>query len=87
MWKVLITPACWIQNYDYSKAWDIKLKKLMEENKFTGLDLYTARLGNQSIWIANHPYASFTSSYLNVRPKRSTILYAWDKLEKDYYEL
>ena len=47
----------------------------------------TARIGDQVVWIANHPFASFTpyDPKIEVRPKRITILRAGDLLEKDPY--
>lgn len=79
--KVLFTPACWVQNYPYSKDWDEKLKRLLEERRFVNVTYYTAEISGHVVWIANHPYASF-SLYREplVRPSRRTILKAMEKL-------
>jgi len=82
--KVIFNPACWIQNHVYSKAWDMKLNELMETYTFKNNNGYHATLGNYEIWISNHPYASFLHN--NVRPKRKTILRAYNKLQMDMYK-
>lgn len=87
---ILINPKYWMMNDPYSKLWDIKLNYLMENNKFKSIDHYTAFLGNNCIWISNHPYASFelyNRLYkLEVRPSRITILRAHRKLVNDYID-
>lgn len=84
--RVLFTPSCWIQNERFSSVWDEHLNCLAQSESFSQIDGYTARLGNEILWIANHPYASFTSrrlSGLRMRPKRITILRLMDRLERD----
>lgn len=84
--KVLITPSCWIRNYQTSKNWDKKFLKLLEENKWGSPDQYTACLGDIVIWIANYPYASFnpcSTAGLRVLPSRKTAMYARERLEQD----
>lgn len=83
--RVLVTPSCWLQNYPYSTAWDAELRRLMNTNCFVCEDRYTALLDGRRIWISNHPYASFTPYWeiARVRPSRSTILEAFDKLQRD----
>ncbi len=83
--RVLFTPSCWFQNYEYSEVWDKQLNELMKKEKFKYVFGYSAILGYYTIWIGNHPYASFTMKVgpYEVRPKRSTILNAMDKLQKD----
>jgi hypothetical protein len=76
--RVLFTPSCWIQNESYNAVWDFKLNALMKSHRFTNWDGYTARIGEIEVWVANHPYASF--SYGGSRPSRATILKAHDKL-------
>lgn len=85
MMRVILTPSCWSQNYTYSEAWDKKLNALMDEHDFTEITEHTAQIGEVCVWVANHPYASFTpyGNMPSVRPKRTTILRAWDKLVSD----
>jgi hypothetical protein len=79
--RVLFTPSCWMQNEPYSEQWDIKLNKLMECYSFTDVTKHTAKLGNFNLWIENYPYASFVPyPFINVRPRRITVLKAHDKL-------
>jgi len=78
--KVLTTPSCWIQNASYSKVWDEKLIELLKIGTFEKLSECSAVIGGIEVWIANHPYASFTPTELDVRPSRRTILKAHEKL-------
>lgn len=87
--RVLLTPGCWIQVKRYSPEWDKRLLELLETERFHSINKWTVKLGDQEIWIENHPYASFAPYFYSlysgidaeVRPRRSTILYAMDKLE------
>lgn len=85
--KVILTPTCWLQNESYSEAWDELLLKLMEEHKFIHINQYVAKIGNVTVWIENHPYASFTFfNIVKCRPSRRTILMAHKKLMQDFIE-
>lgn len=64
----------------------------MNDNKFTEIDAYNATIGDKKIWIANHPYSSFTVSQktnpfepITTRPSRRTICMARKKLRHDFY--
>lgn len=81
--RVLTTPACWLQNNDYCPEWDEELNRLMRTERFTDVTRYTARIGGHLVWVANHPYASFTMREHEVRPSRATILRAKRKLMAD----
>lgn len=81
--RVLLTPSSWLQQGRFCRAWDNKLIRLMGDHKFKIVDRHTAKLGEQEIWIENHPYASMTPYMTNARPKRRTILEARDKLIRD----
>lgn len=83
--KVIITPSCWLQNQEYSELWDKGLLHEMQNNKFVvEADGYYAEIGTLTVWVANHPYASFTPyGGVKVRPSRKTILMAYDQLIKD----
>lgn len=94
--KVLLTPRCWLQNSKFLKDWDQELLARIKQGykfKLTDFGGYSADIGGEEIWIENHPYASFTtgkngkgyefgSDEHNIRPARTTILYARDVLEK-----
>src|SRR5688572_20466057 len=69
----------------YCAAWDKKLNQLMACRNFEKVDNFTAKIGGHTVWIENHPYASFTPQDfgIHVRPSRSTILAAHDKLIDD----
>lgn len=81
--RVLFTPSCWFQNNGYSKDWDSDLQELMTKHQFTDRGVFTAKLGGFDVWIANHPYASFSPAGCGVRASRITILKAADKLNKE----
>ena len=73
---VLFHPSYWYQIYPYNEYWDAYCKSLLNSgNQFTNITLYRATLNNKSIWIENHPYASFTigKGQFRVRPSRYTI--------------
>lgn len=86
--SVIFTPSCWDQIEPYSPEWDKKLNELMENNDFKNIDQYEATIGGFRIWIGNHPYGSFIPAFgvRSVRPKRSTILKAYEKLVKDSFK-
>ncbi len=78
-------------NYPYSREWDNELVRLMNNNKFTEINIYHAKIGGKRFWIANHPYASFTISqninpfdHTTIRPNRWTIHMARKKLRCDF---
>jgi hypothetical protein len=84
--RVLTTPSCWLQNNSYSRQWDRRLKELMATHRFVRTSRHTAMLGDVLIWIANHPYASFSpygDREMEIRPSRLTIFRAHDKLMRD----
>lgn len=87
----LLNPKYWIMNNPLCKEWDADLLELMEKYKFELSSRFRARLGSQIIWIANHPYASFSPAFgfkdMKIRPKRSTIIKAREKLIRDCPEV
>ena len=83
--KVLTTPLCWLQNYEYSRELDIEINRLLDSGEtFKDITGYEATLGDLRLWVENHPYASFT--IMRARPSRATILRAMDKLVVDMME-
>lgn len=88
-WESL-KPSYWVQLKPFSGAWDKRLNDLMDSEMFTKCDQYTAELGGVEIWIANHPYSSFTpyqsTGLPEVRPRRRTIARAYDKLMNDLFQ-
>jgi hypothetical protein len=86
--RILFTPSCWLQLNPYSAVWDARLNELMKTHKFERNSECTAKIGNITVWIENHPYASFTADHgPRVRPSRRTILKAHDKLVSDLLDI
>ena len=75
-------PDYWFQQHSYSKAWDTQLLEALEKYTFEPISGYVVKLGPYELWVANHPYASFSKRYGHTRPKRSTIAYAKEKLDE-----
>ena len=81
-----LTPGYWLQNNHYCEKWDRELNELLKTKKFQPIDKCTARIGERTVWIKNHPYASFSpwpSNHVDVRPRRITIARAHKKLLED----
>lgn len=84
-------PSYWIMGYEYSELWDTMLRKRAEGHYFTPEEddvyiSYTVKLGSLRLWVANHPFASFTLPRLgvcNTRPSRLTIYELHKKMTKD----
>ena len=89
--RVAFTPACWVVVSDYSSEWDVELNALMKKHRFYIRRERTVFLGPVELWIANHPYCSFTSYRFSLitgticgpRPRRITALRAMDKLNAE----
>jgi len=82
---VISCPSCWIRAGTYSSNWDREINDLMSKNVFKRSGYCTARLGSRTVWIANHPYASF-ADYDNCNsdlPSRETVRKAKVKLDRD----
>jgi len=85
---ISLTPKYWLMSYGYDEIWDKKLNCLLDKYNFTRHTQYTAFLGKCEVWVANHPYASFTPPYLDsVRPSRLTIIRAQRKLVEDVIKM
>lgn len=82
-----------IMLYPYSKEWDIKFRKLLEDNDFEIDGLGFAKLGELELWIANQPYAcflyetKFIGIRLSVRPSRVSVYYGLKKLNNKINKL
>lgn len=78
-------PRYWLMNHPFSREWDTWLNEQMDAGKFDSITQHTARIGGRVVWIANHPYASFTNhgQGIEVRPSRRTIIRAQAKLIAD----
>lgn len=88
--RALLKPSCWLQNHHYSKWWDEELTRLIGSERLDVAGRCTAKIASRTVWISNHPYASFTpyeDATPEVRPKRSTILWAWSCLEADAFRM
>lgn len=74
----LFRPSYWLMNSEYSKTLDDELIKALKTEEFTNISYYYADIGGMNLWIANHPYGSFT--WYGLRPSRRTIYEANKKL-------
>jgi hypothetical protein len=84
--QFLFRPNYWDMNYSYNETWDTVLNYLLDNHAFViqDGDRHVATLNGLEIWVANHPYASFTpwDSRLtqilgrDVRPSRLTLVRA-----------
>lgn len=88
--KVLIKPSSWMQLAPFSCAWDKALIHVIRNHRFTMIrDGRVAKVGTYQIWVANHPYGSFTPRDTglpeDVRPRRSTILWAYECMMQDAF--
>lgn len=91
---VIFHPFYWMQNNKLHNAWDRELSYLLKTDKFTNITAYHAEIGGFKLWIANHPYSSFTVEIENeppfihtvARPRRATIHKAYQKLLHDWHE-
>lgn len=81
----LSKPGYHTMNNPVSMEWDKQLNELMDKHKFERINTCMAKIGGVTVWVANHPYASFTpmdKTQLpsSIRPRRMTIYRAWKKL-------
>ena len=86
--RVLFSPGCWMTVGRYSKIWDERLNDLMRLHSFEAVDRFTAKIGPETVWIRNHPYASFKTYRIGAAgpiPKRITMLKAMDQLDADSF--
>lgn len=87
--RVLLTPGCWFQTERYSPEWEREiLDRLAAGEQFRRDGQYAVTLGDLNIWVANHPYGSFTPGLFSglpkgMRPRRSTILWLHDRMMSD----
>jgi hypothetical protein len=61
---------------------------LIAVNRFQRTNEYHTHIGGITLWIANHPYASFATKVggNKIRPHRRTILWAYAILEAQVFE-
>jgi hypothetical protein len=90
-WFKSLHPSYWFPLDTYDSKWDKWLNEAMDKDKFVVISDFEASISGVKIWIANHPYGSFTPypspteplPLSSSRPKRSTVARAWDKLMQD----
>lgn len=89
--RILFDTSYWLMNNKYSEDWDNELTKALESGcYFTEINSYTAKFAGMEVWIANHPYASFSlhrgygycGLCLESRPSRVTIMKLRERLEQ-----
>jgi len=90
--RVFCNPFCWLRNNVTDFEWNVELKELMKVYKFrsTGIKEKVI-LGDTTIWVGNHPYASFTPisrsvDLVDILPSRHTAVRAMDQMKKDLAE-
>ena len=79
-WRIWLTS---VRNFKVNEEWDIKLNQLLDDNEPVEiLNEYYAKIGDQQIWIANFPYASFSGYGSNTRclPTRKTAVRLTERL-------
>ncbi len=79
-WRIWLTP---VRNFKVNKEWDAKMNQLLDDNEPVEiLNEYYAKIGNQQIWIANFPYASFSGPGSNAQrlPTRKTTVRLTERL-------
>lgn len=80
---ISLLPSYWMQLNRYNSTWDKKLNELIDAGvPFKRASPFLATIGGFDVWIANHPYASFTIGLLgdDVRPSRATMAKAMNWL-------
>lgn len=87
LWLRSLHPSYWIMNHSYSKILDEWFNDNLDKGvKFEDINgVYVIKFAGQGIWVANHPYASFTlnsGSFERMRPSRMTIIRLHDQLMK-----
>lgn len=86
LWWVMTTPQSWVQVDDYDPQWDRIIRDLLDKHTFTNITKHTAKLGDWTLWISNHPYASMKPHNVDFepgRPSRGVILFAGHRLRSD----
>ena len=75
---VLTHPACWIRQDTYSKEYEDWCLDRAVNGTFTNYNGFTVKLDDRTIWIANHPYASWdlrvNNSNISIRPGRAVTI-------------
>jgi hypothetical protein len=82
---VTVNPRYWLRNYRTSRVWDREVRRLIATSApVTRKSPHTAQFGPHDVWIANHPYASFTLYGVapEVMPTRRTVRLAMAYVEE-----
>lgn len=75
---MILNPLFWFQSDNFCSEWDTSLRELLLSRRFVRRSDTTVKIGQNLVWVANHPYGSFARCVGDemVRPKRSTIALA-----------
>lgn len=82
--RCIITPSCWIRNYETSSQWSVELNDILNNNpKFEGFKSifgypYSIELNGVSIWISNYPYACCNKCIEQTLPSRKLVFKFFD---------
>lgn len=73
-------------NY-FDEKYDEYLNHLLDNYEFTDFNGRVAKLNGYTVWVGNHPYASFTPypNITQIRASRRTILKAYKKLKRECF--
>lgn len=101
--KAIFTPSCWMgRAVGYNKTWTDEVFRLVLDANTVSLPEHHVRLGDtwgyslvfddtHQVWVANHPYASFTNYVRTIElnedehlPKRWVILFLADYLKSNW---
>lgn len=84
VWLVFRHPTCWVRCEPTCKTWDAYLRSLIGRYQFSEIKQHTAQLGPVTLWISNHPYASFTPELkFYPVPSRATAIRLGKKLRRE----
>jgi hypothetical protein len=77
--KILFSPSYWLMINSYSRALDDRLINAMERGEpMLNVTSHHCEFDGLKLWIANHPYGSFT--FTEMRPSRLTVMRLSDYL-------
>jgi hypothetical protein len=82
--NILIRPWYWSRVGLTNKTWDKELNCLLDKYDFFWNSEAVSKLGPKSIWIENHPYASFSEGLGSLLPSRKTSYRARKRLIESF---
>ena len=83
--KAALRPTYWLRLKTTDLAWDQELWDLLVRGQIEYVGSFTAIIGEHSVWIENHPYASGTLNLLKKGERgcsRATVVLLKEELSK-----